>query len=120
MDTTYRKRNIYFKVWLSLISFITGIATIITILEIYNYINTNPVSSLIIILLRGVFGLGNFISLISIWYWKKLGVFSLCFFTFLLFILNLSTEVPLALSLTGLSGVLVLLILIKFEWKYFS
>lgn len=78
-----------------------------------------PVSSVIFLLLAAI-GAVNVVSAIGLWTWHKWGFYLFAITSVITLVINISIELPILSSLSGLIGVAILWFLLRSRWQAFD
>ncbi|ARU55374.1 hypothetical protein OLMES_1295 [Oleiphilus messinensis] len=120
IDAEEKKRGFWFSLFLVLMLIANPLSAAIYLLSPEPIAALYPNASLGIVYFLGIMSLLNVAFAISIWYWKKVGIYAFYGVVALAFIINLYIGVGFIAALTGLIGGVIMFLCTRKKMQHFS
>jgi len=132
MKKTTKERGVFLTVWLVLMLVANAWAVLVNFVVAYllnSGILMNSAKELALVYsqfpiwifyLSGIGGIINIILIIFLFMWKKWAFFVLCGLTGIYFIINLAIGAGIFMAIFGLTGIVILYLIIRPKWKLFN
>ncbi|MBW2995668.1 hypothetical protein KY332_00035 [Candidatus Woesearchaeota archaeon] len=120
MAETEKKRGALLTTWLILMLIFNGLTALSYLLLGGFLASVPPITPMWTNYFFGVFALLNFVFTIFLFMWKRWAFFAFCVNAVIIFVINLVIGIGIVSALLGLSGPVILYLIMRSKWELFE